>query len=287
MINKNKLFLTLALFASVLMFSCTKDKIVTPNDLVSLFSGPSASESYFVTEDGKSVFKIPVGLTQVPTKDIKIEYTVTSPSGAVQGQQYTLATNSITIPAGKTVDTISLKGLFDGYLGGRKDTLVFKITGGDIPALASNNTFKVYVQQYCDVVLTEIEGNYNNSSDYDIGEDDLEGPYTTNITATSIGTGKAKLMIKNFSDAMFGGYVVGDPALSPGIQVDIDFTDPANFTTNVPTQILMKDAFGYGPATIKANGKGTFSSCDQTFTINYTITVSAGSFGNFTTVIKR
>lgn len=285
MINKNKILLSLALLTSVLMFSCTKDKINTPNQLVSLFSGPTGSASYFVTDDSEGEFKIPVGLTQIPGKDIKIEFTVSSPSGAVQGQQYTLAANSITIPAGKTVDTIHLKGLFDGYANSRKDTLVFKITGGDIPALASNDSYKVYVQKYCDVVLEELEGKYTNSLDVD--EDDDEGDqYETNITAISTGKNTAKLKIKNFADGYFG-LKSTDPAFVDGIEVDIDFSDPANFTTNIPTQTLMSNAFGYGKATIKANGKGTFSSCDQSFTLEYEVTVSAGSFGTFTTVINR
>jgi hypothetical protein len=271
---------------SFILVSCSKNKpysVVVPPPEVH-FSIPSSIGAYYVTNDANSTFKIPIGITRAPDKDITIQFTVTSPTGAVQGQQYSLTSNSITIHTGTVLDSISLKGIFAGYSSGRRDTLVFKITGGDVPALIGSDIYTVVLQKYCNVVLSDLSGVFNRS--FDFQSPDNLGPYPTKITATSTGPTSAKLMIQNFGNAMFANFVPSDPAYSPGIEVDIDFSNPSNFTTTVPTQAFYTDPT-YGAATIKANGKGTFSSCDQSFTINYTVTVAAGSFGNFITTIKR
>jgi hypothetical protein len=85
--------------------------------------------------------------------------------------------------------------------------------------------------------------------------------------------------------ATFGPFGPTDAAASPGITVNLDWSNPANFITVVPSQAFYTDA-NYGPAQI-VSGTGTFSSCDGTITLSYTVTVAAGSFGVFTTTLQR
>lgn len=287
--NMTKKISSLSLFAASLMLSlvflasCKKNAIVTPDQQVSLFA--TGNGSYFITTDPNTVYKIPVGLTKVSDKDRKIEFSVTSPSGAVEGQQYKLSGHSITIPAGKTVDSISLKGVFSAYPTGRRDTLNFQITGGDVPSMIGSNAFTLIVQKYCNVNLNALLGDYDNS--FDNQAPDAYGPYTaTVVSATSTGPTSAKLVIKYFGDYGFGPWSPSDPAYSPGITVNIDWTDPANFFTTIPTQPMGMYP-RYGMVTITGVAKGTFSSCDNTISISYKATVSAGSFGNFITVLQR
>lgn len=281
---KNKLssflFITALLtIASVVMNSCKKNDVVTPNQEVAGFS--SKSGSYFITNSANSVFKIPVGVTSVPNTNRTINFTVSSPSGAEEGQQYTLGTTSVTIPAGTTVDSISLKGLFSGYASGRKDTLVFKITGGDIPSLVGSDEYTLYMQKYCDVDLASFAGSYTKT--YDIDPSGTYGPYTASISdVTPLTATTGTIKITDFALAE-----VYPSAISP-ITVILDWTDPANFKATIPAQILVAgDFLGYGPLTVTGVGTSTFSSCDNTFTINYKLTVSAGSFGNFKTTLAR
>lgn len=274
---------TAVLIASIFFLSgCKKDKIITPNTEASLFA--SGDGSYFITSDPNTVFKIPVGITRIPDKDRVIEFTVTSPSGAVQGQQYILSGNTITIPAGQTVDSISLNGIFSAYPTGRVDTLIFTITGGDVPSLVGSDVYTLILQKYCDVDLNALLGDYDNTYEQD---PDPYGPYTaTVVSATSTGPTSAQLLIKNFADYYFGPFGAGDPTYDTGITVNIDWSDPADFFTTIPTQPLGVIP-PYGIATIKAAGKGSFSSCDNTITVSYTTTVAAGSFGNVVTVLSR
>lgn len=284
--SKKSLFL-IPVFAGILLFSvysCKKQETLTPPS-ASEFVTPTGSltGAYYVQDDPNSVFKIPVGFTTVSDKDRTIQFTYTSSTGAAAGSQYN-APASITIPAGKVLDTLRLNGLFAGYPTGRVDTVTVQITGGDATANAYNNTYKVVLRKYCNVDLNALSGVYTTSTDKQ--GSNAWGPYISNISATSTGATTATLTIQNFSAAAFGPFAPTDAAANPGIKVDIDWTNPANFTTKMQTQAFYNDPT-YGPATIKANGNGTFSSCDQSFTVNYTVTVAAGSFGNFTTVIKR
>jgi hypothetical protein len=145
---------------SVSLSSCKKnDGIVRTNQAV-LFVNADAPANYVILNEPNSVFKIPLGLTNIPDKDVTIQFTVSSPSGATQGQQYNLASNSVTIPAGTTVDTIELKGLFNGFSGGRRDTLIFTLTSGDVPIVSGANKYTVTMQQYCPLDMNDFAGNF-------------------------------------------------------------------------------------------------------------------------------
>src|SRR5689334_10133537 len=104
MIMKNKIGL-LSLIAgllsvlSVVIISCKKDKVVTPDQTVSLFGAGGTTSTYLVPEDPNSVFKIGLGITKPSNSDRSITFSVTSPTGAVEGSQYTVSSKTITIPA--------------------------------------------------------------------------------------------------------------------------------------------------------------------------------------------
>lgn len=276
MIMRNKIVLfsiagLLTISSSLLMTSCKKQGITTPNQEKAGFA--KSSDSYFITNSPNSVYKIPVGITAIPNADRKLTFTVSSPSGAASGQQYNLGSTTITIPAGKTVDSISVKGLFGGYASGRKDTLIFKLTGGDVNAMSGSNQFTLYMQKYCPVDLTQFAGVYN-IQDYYAGAPD-GGPYTVTITPGTANGTTGYILISGI-----WGFD------SPPVRVNLDWTNPANFTTSIPTAPWFVHPT-YGQATIRPNGTGTFSSCDNKFTLSYETTVSAGSFGKEISVITK
>jgi len=250
---------------------CKKSELTVPPSL-SHFAGQSTA-GYFIQNDPNSVYNVTVGVTTVSNVDRTINFTVTSPTGAAAGTQYNLATTSVTIPAGQTTANIPVKGLFAGYAGTRVDTLIFTLSGGGVEPAPFNNVFKLVLQKYCTVTLATLAGTYNNSFDLQTGSPDY-GPYTTIFnTPVSTGATTGTMKIVNFWD------------VGTSITVNLDWTNPANFTTTIPQQFLYTDPT-YGAATIKPVGTGKFSSCDKSFSFSYTVTVAAGSFGNFTTTIK-
>jgi hypothetical protein len=275
-INNAYLMSMLLLFS--LLIGCDKTKpydIVTPPVQAHFLN--STGGSYYVKNDPNSVFKIPVGLTSTNSSATNqvVSISVASPTNAVSGTQYTLPSATVNIPAGKAVDSLSVKGIFAGFPGTRVDTLVFSINNGDVKASDYNKVYKLVLRKYCDVVPASLTGNYTRCFDIQPPSPNY-GPYKTAISSAVLVTPTTGyIVVTNFWD------VGGSP-----ITIDLDWSNPANFTTSVRTQPLYVDPT-YGQATIRPVGTGSFSSCDNTFTIKYQVTVAAGSFGSFTTTIAR
>ena len=245
------------------------------------FVSSSQYVSYYVRNNAADSFTVQVGTTDVANVDRTVTFNISSPSGAVAGTQYAVTSpasgNSVVIKAGTAVSSIKIHGNFSSYSSGRKDTLVFTLVQPSVAPAKFNDTVKVVLQRYCDVTPSSFVGTYTKSFDIQTGQPTY-GPYEIVITSgafTAIGATTGYVLMSNFWDV--GG---------PDIRVNLDWTDPANFKTSVPAQFLYTDAT-YGAATVTGVGNGSFSSCDNTFRISYTVTVAAGSFGNFITTIAK
>jgi len=259
---------------AVVLFSagaCKKEKTTVPPTFAH-FDFINSGD-YYVTQAGGSSFKIPLGLTSAADADRTIEITVSSPSGAKEGQQFTVNKKSFTIPAGKVADSIVVTGIYAGLTSGKVDTVIFKISGGSVTAMESEKQYTLYIQQYCDVDINNFTGLYNAQDYYDGAPDG--NPYVIELIPGAV-TGPTKGTVS--VDGLWG---VPIP-----FTVNFDWTDPSNFTTEVPTQAWFVHQT-YGQATIRPNGKGTFSSCNNTVRIDYEVTVSAGSFGKYYTILTK
>lgn len=278
-------------FAATALFitGCDKTKeydlIVPPTQAHFL---NATAGTYYISNDPNSTFKIPVGITKASDKPTVINISVTSPTSAVVGTQYTLPATSVTIPAGKVVDSLAIKGIFAGYASGRIDTLVLTIQAGDAPASDYNKVYRLVMRKYCAVLSADLSGNFTTTRDYYNVTQVSAATYTANVsnwTATSATT--ATVLIKNLgatSDVGFGPFLPTDAA-STGLTATIDWTNPANFTVTLASQPYVASLFTYGASTI--SGSGSFSSCDQTFSLNYVVRVSAGTFNGQSTILRR
>ena len=285
----SRIFLLSLITASLMFAGCDKTKVydtTLPPDQAHFLNTTIAT--YFVSNDPNSVFKIPVGITTVSSKPTVINITVTSPTNAVAGTQYTLPTTTVTIPAGKAVDSLSVKGIFSGYASGRIDTLVFTIQSGDVQASDYNKVYKLVLRKYCAVVSTDLVGNYTTTRDYYNVTQASAATYTTSISNwTSTGATTATVLIKNLgatTDVGFGPFLPTDGAAT-GIIATLNWTNPANFTITIASQPYVASLYTYGASTI--SGSGTFSSCDQTFNIGYVVRVSAGTFSGQSSILRR
>ena len=261
---KNTFFLIVATGLLLGISSCKKgdhiDKVITPPELAKF--GTNTVSQYFVTNSASSTFKIPVGFTTKSEAARTINFTYISSTGAAQGVQYN-APASITIPAGGAADTLAINGIFAGYPTGRKDTLRIRISGTDT---AFYNTYTLVMQKYCSVVLADLEGNYDNTREYNSSGTLTYGPYTVAVknsqplTATT-----AKVMFENLYDAGWND-----------IEATIDWTDPANFKVTIAKQNTGATEAGNPLYVRSASGKtNTFSSCDQTFSLSVDLLAGA------------
>ena len=236
---------------STLIFSCEKTKITIPPE-VATFANQSAG-TYFITAPGVT-YEVPVGVTTISDKDRTITFSVTSPTGAVLGTNYTLSGTSVLIPAGQTTGKITVSGDYNLYSTGQKDSLIFTLSTPDVSPSDYNNTFKLLMRGPCfdgDVTLNDMAGDYTRTF-----ENGTYGPYTTtisNIISTSATTGRATLT--NLYDA-FGP-----------VEIRFDWTDPSNTKVEIPLQITDQEYDVGQPFYVrtKPGSSNKFSVCSQNF----------------------
>ncbi len=280
--------LALMLIIGALAGACRRTGISLPPPVSTFLN--QRSGAYFITAPDITD-TIPVGVTTVANKDRVVSFTISSPSGAIPGTEYTLANNSVVIPAGQATGYIVVKGIFGFYNGTtRKDTLLFTLTDNGTGGVAPsdfNDSFTLVMRGPCvegeDFDPAEFNGDYLNCVDSQGTY--FSSAYPVSIASTSTGPTSATLLIKNLGAPEFFPQA-GDPAFAPGITLNLDWSDPSHLTASLPSQPYESVSFS---ATIAGDPGGGFSSCHQTFVLNYDVLIPAFGFdsGPFTTSIAR
>lgn len=272
---KSKSLYLIAFFTAAMLAlaGCDKDDDVVVPPQLATFTGLN-SAVYFVLDDPNSVYQVPVGVSTVSDKDRTINFTVSSPTGAQEGQQYTLGSTSVTIPAGEAVGYIDVRGIFAGFPQGRVDTLRFTLSSGEVAPSDYNNTFDLVMQAFCEVDLSAFSGEYT-AQDYDDQGNPDGTPYTVLLEPGTASGNTGYVMLT-------GLWGVPLP-----FRVDMNWENPANITTTVPDQDWFVHS-QYGQVRIQAAGNGTFSSCDNSMRINYEPYVpNLGTFGAYFTILQK
>jgi len=268
-------FIALFAITASLLGACRRDvgsNTITTEPTVHFTNATSGN--FFIQNSPNSTFKIPIGITTPRSQDTKVTINVTSPTGATAGTHYNLSSTTFVIPAGKAVDSLTVQGLFSGYVGERRDTLVFNIIGGDANVADYNNTYRLVMQKYCNVALSAFTGTYT-AQDYNATTNQPDGnPYTVTLTPGTT-TGNSGTV-----------QVSGLWGVPNQFTATLNWANPAGFSTNIADQNWFMHAT-YGQVRIKADGNGTFSSCDNRLTIRYEAYVSAGSFGKYYTTLRK
>jgi hypothetical protein len=259
--NRLSRFLSVASLAFVVFFtSCKKnnfsvdvDPLQTPSRAQFVPANGINRVSYFVLSSG-APYKIPVGMTDVATVDRTINLTYSSRT-AVAGQQFN-APATMTIKAGQAVDSLNFVGLFAGYATpGRFDTVKVKFSG--IGGVVLKDSFELIMRKYCDVVLTNLAGNYPNTREFSSAGALSWGPYLTVLkNVVSTGATTATAQIENMYDDGWGD-----------INCTLSWASPTSFTVAIPLQATGSPNRSVRTSTA-AGAVSTFSSCDNTLTLD-------------------
>ncbi|MEJ7589223.1 MAG: hypothetical protein WKI04_16835 [Ferruginibacter sp.] len=272
----------------ICMVSCKKNNLIVDKDVTApafakfnTIKDADTIGTYYIRSTNDP-FKLPVGVTNVSNTDRTIQFTYSST--AVQGTQYN-APASIVIKAGETLDSLPISGLFAGYpSSSRRDTVIITISGGDVPASAYKSKYKLILRKYCEVSLADFYGDYLNTMD------GTYGPYYTTIVAgsgVSTGPTSGSVQVVNLWDYYGVLQDTNSGAPVPTTTINLDWADPANFKISIPDQKFITDDGLWIKGTTTT---GAFSSCDQTFTLRYTLYDKAtgdNAYANQVTMLAR
>ncbi len=285
----NRIIFPAIILLAFVMSGCDKTKpydITTPIPQAH-FDG-DATQLYSIVTDPAPVYNLTVGTTDVSNTDRTITYHVSSPSGAVEGTQYTIDNSgTVTIPAGRGEATIDIRAKFPAYASGRKDTLIFTLDRPSMEIASFMDTVTLIMRgpSGCveDVVnVNDLLGDYVNTNET-FGTS-AYGPYTTSISsATLTSPTTATIVVENIFDDGWGP-----------ITFDLDWTDATNRTAIVEDQnaIPGSDAGSINttyagqtvavrvPPASLSSLPGTYSYCDQTFTLQMQLGVTGVGWFN-------
>jgi hypothetical protein len=210
---------------------------------------------YFPIDNKNTPFKIPVGFTNISSKNREIKFEFSSKK-AVRDKDYK-SSSSIIIPAGKVTDSLQFTGLYSAYPIGKKDTIKIKILGAR--TLDRRDSFEIVLERYCDVNISDLIGEFANTREFRSNGNPSYGPYSTfvdNLVAT--GSTSAEGFFVNLYDEGWND-----------IKFTMDWSDPANFIISIPRQATGKTGEDDIQFVRSAAGRtNTFSSCSKTFTIS-------------------
>ncbi|MFT3978978.1 MAG: hypothetical protein QM687_00820 [Ferruginibacter sp.] len=265
------LFLIPCVLFSLLLQSCKKEyktNVPSEGNAIAEFA-PVDDEytvNYYVNPDSDP-YLLPVGFDGFSKSDRTIEFSVTSRT-ATLGTHFEMPT-SITIPAGKVLDTLRIKGHYDKYVGtSRLDTVVIKITNH--AAVNQMDSFRLIIQPFCDetdIVAAQVSalaGTYANTNETFNGSP--YGPYTTAVSNVTLLTATtARITVENIWDNGWGP-----------VQFTLDWTNSSGATSKSVTAIsqagvpgsnagdLNSTYAGYNIAVRQFSGNpGYFTVCSQ------------------------
>ena len=154
---------------------------------------------YFVTPNA-GPFKIQVGATNKSNSDRNYTIVVSPESTATKGVDFSMASSTVTIPAGEYFGEISIEGIFAGTkAAGSK--LILSLKGDSSDPVMVNNSFSLSIFQKC---ISDLAGNYSVTTTY--GYHDFLpnfNPYTMEMEIVAIDQEAGLYEISDFSGGLY------------------------------------------------------------------------------------
>jgi|GEM_PF-654403 len=277
-------FIGLALFV-ISIESCDK---TAPYDVATApalahFLG-STNRVYILSSSQTSASVVKVGTTDVASVDRNVAYTITSPSGAVIGTNYTVNNaggnnGTITFPAGNTIENLQIQGIYtSGYATGRIDTLIITLSTPGMN-VGFNSVLTMIIKDCKEnniLNINDLLGQFTTTDPY-------FGTYITEVSSVAITSQtSARIKIKNLCNAQ-----PSDVGPWGAVICDLDWSNPAQKTATIlegavpnsdASYVFGSNYTGYPVAIVQGGSNGTWSYCNQSIRL----VVNLGAWDNAT-----
>ncbi|MDE1192332.1 MAG: hypothetical protein PW786_09355 [Arachidicoccus sp.] len=265
------------------MVSCNKrDKLPSPPAPMAMFERTYID--YILPPWTVTGYTIPLQLTQPLTQDVTVSFSVSSPSGAKSGSEYTLSSSTVTFKAGFTVPDMPAVISFNQseYAAGRTDSMVFAINGQNagVATLAQSQTLQMNVG---------------------FG-DPIPGTYTSTLNIGNVSTSSGNYggasgetltkTVTKIADNTYALNIVSDNALyllGSGATWDANYGLGGNSSKQTFTMVLNSDntvtitgSTQYGTIYTTGSAPSTFTPATLTFNLNYGQYATLTGYGLFT-----
>ena len=247
--------------------SCDEDQVIFNG------SGPGSLAAFAVERgalpavDATTTTTVVVNVANATSTDRTIVVSV-DPSSTALPSEYEIVTSTLVIPAGSYNGNIIVKNKYDALEDGVTKLLVLNLESvEDATVAAGNYTLKIF--KFCAFVRADFLGEW-------VCTETGEAPYGSTFTA---GAEANEILVSNV-----WGY---DP--NSTTRVFFNDSDPANFVLDFPPylqNVLSQSVGTYGVGWVD-RGSGSFSACEQTVSMKYTIRVGAGTFAPTTAQYTR
>ena len=155
---------------------------------------------YFVTPNA-GPFKIQVGATNKSNSDRNYTIVVSPESTATKGVDFSMASSTVTIPAGEYFGEISIEGNIFAGTKAAGSKIDFKFKRGFSDPVTVNNSFSLSIFQKC---ISDLAGNYSVTTTY--GYHDFLpnfNPYTMEMEIVAIDQEAGLYEISDFSGGLY------------------------------------------------------------------------------------
>lgn len=247
--------------------SCDEDQVIFNGSGTGSLAAFAVERGALPAVDATTTTTIVVNVANKSSVDRTIVVSV-DPESTALPSEYEIVASSLVIPANSYNGEIIVKNKYDALLDGVSKNLILKLESvGD--AIVTPGTYTLKIFKFCPFVRDEFLGEW-------IANEAGEGSYPATFTA---GEADNEIIISN----VWG--------FDPSSQTKVFFndSDPANFVLDFPPylqNVLSQNVGTYGVGWVD-RGSGTFSACEQTVDMVFTIRVGAGTFAPATVQYVR
>ncbi|MDG2357882.1 MAG: hypothetical protein P8L21_06345 [Polaribacter sp.] len=217
-------------------------------------------DNYFVSPNADA-FKIQVGATNKSNSDRNYTIEVSPESTATKGVDFSVASSTVTIPAGEYFGEISIVGIYEGTTTTGSE-LILSLKGDSSDPAMINNSFSLSIFQKC---ISDLAGNYSVTTTYGF-HDFLPdfNPYTMEMEIVAVDQEAGLYQISDFSGGL---YSIGP--YSTSYETDSEsFT--VQFTENCGKISWKNQSDAFGPCIPTERGINSVDFSSGKITISWT-----------------